>query len=298
MKQIRRSMVFALILSLLISMTGCNADDNKADASVKYSAIRDQFLAQNAYSFYGRTKLVTGSTANSNLVNYSGVVQGKDVYLDLRLSNPAQKSATTMSLLSRGSDLFMRSNGSNGWFPVAGQDFSIRQEFENWNPIMNVSQMDQMKAKVLPLRDRNGDDDKGAIRVLLDSNKLKAWLREQLRNQQSAQTHGMQSMGMQTQSMHTPKLKMLLSLTESPGRLGTATIQSANQPNDELDNMIDNMELEAEYTIYYDQKNLLPTQLTMAIRSQYIYQNQNIVEHSEIETYIRDYGTKAQLPSP
>lgn len=294
---IRRGLLSALILSLLVSMTGCNANDNKADASVKYNAIRDQFLAQSAYSFYGRTKLVTGSTTNSNLVNYSGVVQGKDVYLDLRLSNPAEKSATMMSLVSRGPDLFVKSNKQNDWSPVAGQDFSVRQEFENWNPIANVYQMDQMKARVLPLRDGNREDDFGAVRVLLDSNKLKNWLREQVRNQQKSQTLGIQSYGMRTTAIHTPKLKMMLSLDEGIGRQGTATIQ-ANQTNTELDNMIDNMEIEAEYTIYYDRKNMLPTKLTMAIRSQYVHGYQNVVEHSEIETFIRDYGTQARIPSP
>ncbi|MGC5327558.1 hypothetical protein [Brevibacillus sp. SYSU BS000544] len=294
---IRRGLLSALILSLLVSMTGCNANENKADASVKYNAIRDQFLAQSAYSFYGRTKLVTGSTTNSNLVNYSGVVQGKDVYLDLRLSNPAEKSATMMSLVSRGPELFVKSSKQSDWSPVAGQDFSVRQEFENWNPIANVYQMDQLKARVLPLRDGNREDDFGAVRVLLDSNKLKNWLREQVRSQQRSQTLGIQSNGMRTTAIHTPKLKMMLSLDEGIGRQGTATIQ-ANQSNSELDNMIDNMELEAEYTIHYDRKNLLPTKLTMAIRSQYVHGNQNVVEHSEIETFIRDYGTKARIPSP
>ncbi len=284
MRQIRGGLLVALALLLL---TGCNARDNKADAEVKYATVRDHFLGQHGYSFYGQTKLVTGSTTNSNLVNYSGVVQGKDVYLDVRLSYPEGKRVTTMSILSRGPELFARVNNGKGWIPVHGQDFSIRQEFENWNPIQNVQQMDQMRAKVLPLRDRDTDDNLEGVRVLLDSGKLKSWLRDQIHRQQS----------MSTESVHMPKMKMALSLSEHPHRLGKAQIQSVQETNS-LENMIDNMELEAEYTLFYDKVKMLPTKMTMAIRSQYVYGNQNVVEHSEIETFFRDYGRSARLPTP
>lgn len=284
MRQIRGGLLLALALLLL---TGCNARDDKTEAEVKYAQVRDHFLTQDAYSFYGRTKLVTGTTANSNLVNYSGVVQNKDVYLDVRLSYPDEKRVTTMSMVTRGPQLFARLNNGNGWSPVSGEDFSIRQEFENWNPILNVQQMDEMRSQVLPLRDRDTGDTLEAVRVLLDSDKMKKWLRSQIRHPQT----------MSTQSVHMPKLKAALSISDQPKRLGTAQIQS-NPGTDNLENMIDNMELEAEYTVYYDKKHMLPTKMTMAIRSQYVYQNQNIVEHSEIETFLRNYGKTTTLPTP
>lgn len=285
MRQIRGGFLIALVLLLL---TGCNAKvNNTASAEVKYAQVRDNFLSQSAYSFYGRTKLVTGTNSNSNLVNYSGVVQDKDVYLDVKLSYPDDKRVTTMSLLSKGPDLFAKVNNGSGWTPVQGHEFSLRQEFENWNPIVNVKQMNEMCAQVLPLKDKVTNDNLEAVRVVLDSGKMKEWLRNQVRQPQAAST----------QSVHAPKLKAALSISDHPKRLGTAQIAS-NPSNNNLENMIDNMELEAEYTIYYHKKSMLPTQMTMAIRSQYVYENQNIVEHSEIETFLRNYGKPSQLPTP
>ncbi|MGD8192281.1 hypothetical protein ACQCN2_20110 [Brevibacillus ginsengisoli] len=284
MRRIREGLIVALTFLMI---TGCHAKDDKADAQVRYAMVRDNFLAQNAYSFYGRTKLVTGTTTNSNLVNYSGVVQDKDVYLDVRHSYPEEKRITTMSLLAKGPQLFSKMSSSAAWSPVHDGDFSIRQEFENWNPILNVQQMDQMRAQVLPLRDPNTRDSLKAVRVLLDSNKMKEWLRSQVRHPQT----------MSTQTVHMPKLKAAFSISDLPKHSGAAQIQSDASKNS-LDNMIDNMKLEAEYTIYYDRKQLLPTQMTMAIRSQYVYHNQNIVEHSEIETFLRNYGKPTILPAP
>lgn len=284
MRRIREGLIVALTFLLL---TGCNANNDQATAQMRYAQVRDHFLSQNAYSFYGQTKLVTGTTTNSNLVNYSGVVQDQDVYLDVRLSYPDEKRVTTMSLLSKGPQLFAKLSPTSGWAPVHGEDFSIRQEFENWNPILNVQQMDQMRAQVLPLRDRNTGDTLEAVRVLLDSDKMKQWLRSQVRHPQT----------MSTQSVHMPKLKAALSLSDQPKRLGGMEIQADTTKNN-LENMIDNMEIEAEYTLYYDKKHMLPTQMTMAIRSQYVYQNQNIVEHSEIETFLRNYGKTTSLPTP
>jgi hypothetical protein len=74
-----------------------------------------------------------------------------------------------------------------------------------------------------------------------------------------------------------------------------ARIQSA-EPN--VNEMIDQMELEAEYTVYYNETTKLPTSLVMSIRSEYDLNDQRVQEHSQVETFILDYGNNRELPDP
>jgi hypothetical protein len=61
---------------------------------------------------------------------------------------------------------------------------------------------------------------------------------------------------------------------------------------------VDQMDLEAEYTIYYDKSTMLPTSLLMSISSQYDMNDQRVQEHSQVETYIQNYGKVPPLPNP
>jgi hypothetical protein len=274
-------------LLLAASLAGCNQTGVRQDAAATYAQIRESFQQQQAFSFYGQTKLLTGDTANGNVVNFSGRKQGNDLYMDVKLSFPEQKRVDTMSLLAKGEQLYAKAGGDRQWRSVNGQDGSLHQELNNWNPVFNFQQMDQMKASVLSLDDKNPEDNLGAVRVLLDSTKLKNWLAGQMK----------QRAGAHTQGVHVPRLKLAMTLSEAlrrPDRPG-AKAQSA-QPN--VNEIIDQMELEAEYTVYYDQTTKLPTSMVMSIRSEYDLNDQRIQEHSQVETFIRDYGNHRELPDP
>ncbi len=273
---------------LFASLAGCNqTGQNAAEADSAYAQIYESFSQQQAFSFYGRTKLLTGDTANGNVVNFSGQKQGNDVLMNVKLSFPERKRVDSMSILSRGDQLYAKSGDNQPWRSIDGRDGSVRQELENWNPVVNFQQMDQMKASVIPVSDRNPEDDLAAVRVLFDSNKLKMWLAQQMKQQA----------GTRIQSVHAPRLKMAMTLsdgdwkTRQPG-MG---VQST-EPN--IDQIIDQMELEAECTIYYNQNTMLPTSTVMSIRSQYDVNNQRVQEHSQVETFLQDYGHSRQLPDP
>lgn len=274
------ALIGSCLLLVLASAAGCTRENAQQSAEGNYVKVRDQFLAQQAYEFHGRTQLLTGNTTNGNLVNFSGKKQRDQTYLTVSLSVPEKNQADTMSLLSKNQQLYAKFSDKESWKPVEG-DQSLQQEFANWDPVYSFEQMDAMRTKVIPLADRSPDDGRKAFRVLLDANKLKTWLAEQMTAQARSKV----------QSIATPKLKLAMTLSESEWkrRPAGARIQAA-ETKSKINEIIDQMEVEAEYTVYYDEKRMLPTSLIMNIRSEYDMQNQRVNEHSEIETYLLNYG--------
>ncbi|HZG82772.1 MAG TPA: hypothetical protein VEZ13_18605, partial [Brevibacillus sp.] len=147
------------------------------------------------------------------------------------------------------------------------------------------AQMDEMKKSVIPIT-KNLRTDQAGIRVVLDSAKLKNWLGAQLQAQTGSHIQSV-SPG---ENLHKPSQKLAMSLSKGdwlePPQ-GTR-IQSAGNAN--IQEIIDQMDLEAEYTIMYHKSTKLPTSMLMSIRSQYDYNNQRVQEHTQVETYLQNYG--------
>lgn len=58
------------------------------------------------------------------------------------------------------------------------------------------------------------------------------------------------------------------------------------------------MDVNAEYTVYYNKTSKLPTTITMSIQSQYDLNGRRVREHSQVETYLQNYGRVKPLPQP
>ncbi|GAA4717308.1 hypothetical protein [Brevibacillus fulvus] len=286
MKQIQRFRSIAWVVLLAMALAGCTREEPTQHAQNAYEQVRKNFSSQQAFAFYGRTKLVTGQTANGNVVNFSGQKQGDDIYLNVKLSAPERKRIETLSLLARREQLFAQDGNQGNWVPVNQQDVALQQEFNNWNPVFTFKQVDQMKKEIVPIEDRRPDDELEAVRVLLDSDKLKTWLAKQLKQQarsQALSTHAL--------AAHTPRHKWALSLSDDDWkRFAQGARVQAAETNGDIDQLIDRMELEAECTIYYNRDTMLPSSTVMTIRSAYDLHNQRIQEHTQVETFLQNYG--------
>ncbi|MEJ8543993.1 hypothetical protein [Brevibacillus borstelensis] len=289
-----------VMLALLCGcLTGCNQMGVKQNADSAFEQVRDRFAEQQAFTFHGRTKLVTGDTASGNAVSFSGRKAGGDMLMRVDFAVPEQKQAKSLSLLSKNEQLYVKSEGSPDWKNTSGHDTVFRQEMSNWDPVFAMEQINEMKKSVLPLKDRAPDDDIEAVRILMDSTKLKNWLAEQMKSQASARTESFAAGAsvMQTEAVHPPRLKYALKLSDGTWnrpRTG-ATIQSTEPPVDEI---IDQMELEAEYTVYYNKNTMLPTNMTMSIRSEYDMNDQRVREYTQVETFLQNYGQVIPVPDP
>ncbi|UFJ41566.1 hypothetical protein LOK74_03265 [Brevibacillus humidisoli] len=281
------SVIGVLVLSLL---AGCNQMETKQSAEADYLAVRDQFLSQQGYSFWGVTKQLAGNNATGSAVNFSGQVQGDDLFLNVKLPLPEQKRVNTLSLLTKEQQLYVKTGDNSSWRSVDDGDVSFQQELNNWNPIISFQQMEEMRTSVVPLRDFHQQDDLRAVRVLLDSSKLKQALAKQMKEQID---------GGRIHTAHVPKLKVAMNLSNGEWRKGERGARiKAEENRQEIDNLIDNMELEAEYTLYYDTTTYLPTRMVMQIRSEYDLDGQRMQEYTEVDTHMRNYGQRYQLPEP
>ncbi|WP_035299869.1 hypothetical protein [Brevibacillus thermoruber] len=282
----RKAWNFIFLPLLCAALAGCNTMGARPNAAAAFDQVRDRFAEQEAFAFYGQTKLLTGDTANGNVVSFSGRKHGDGILMNVNLSQPERKRVNTLSLLSRQQRLYVKQGSDREWKSV-GRDGSFRQELNNWDPVFAFRQMDELKKSVLPLTDRNMADDIEAVRVLLDSTRLKNWLAEQMKEQA----------GPHVQSAHQPRLKLAMMLSDGAWRAPRqgAAIQAA-EPN--VDEIIDQMELEAEYTVYYNKTTMLPTSLVMSIRSEYDANNQRVLEHAQVETFLQNYGQVPPLPEP
>lgn len=284
--------IAAFVMVMFAVLTGCNnqqPQESQQSAEAAYTEVRNRFLAQEGYAFHGRTKLLAGDTANGNLVNFSGQKQGKELFMNVKLSFPEQKRVDSMSLFAQGERLYAKFDDREPWQPVNSGTFSLQQELNNWSPEFNFEQMEEMRTRVVPLEDKVPNDQIAAFRVLLDSNKLKSWLAQQMKNQ----------VGGQIQTLYNPKLKLAMKLSdEEMSELKQGARVQAAQTMREIDEIIDHMELEAEYTVYYDTKQMLPTGMVMNIRSEYDLDDQRVFEHSQIETFLRNYGRQPSMPRP
>ncbi|WP_139491355.1 hypothetical protein [Brevibacillus dissolubilis] len=287
-----------LLALTVVLLVGCSDPQNTAqNADAQFKALRSNFSKQQGYSFHGWTRLLTGFDANGNLVNFAGQVNGKDAFVSIKTSVPDQKKSADMAILSRDNQLYAKLGEQEAWRPVGDQEFSLRQQLANWSPEFSFQQMERMRTKVVPLRDENKDDNLASVRVLLDSRQLKQMLSDQLRAQVDANSQGANVQAVQ--SAYPTLTKGVFTLSRDQlGLMGSgARIQQAKALYN-IDELIEDMQLEAEYTVYYDIKRNLPTMLEMEIRSNYDMNEQRVSEHSRIQTYIWDYGQKFELPSP
>ena len=294
----RKRWTLCMMTLLCTALVGCNQMGVKQNAGSAYDQIRDNFSQQQSYAFYGRTKLLTANRSNANMVNFSGRKDGDAVYMKVKLSVPDEKRIDTLSLLHQGDKLYAKEDDNQDWKNVAKKDVALQQEMNNWSPVFSFQQMDDMKRNVRTLPDENPKDDLEAIRVTLDSAKLKSWLATQMR-EQTASGASIQST---PDFKHKPKLKLAMALSggawqRTHAKQAGPTIQS-KVVNPDVNEIVDQMDLEAEYTIYYNKTSMLPTNLTMSIRSVYDLNNQRVHEHSQVETYLQNYGRVQPLPTP
>ncbi len=286
------SLLISLSMALIVGCGPQTQEQRVQSAQSDYQKIREQFVSQEGYSFHGRTKLLTGTTANANLVNFSGRVQGKDTIMNVKLSMPEQKRAKTLSLMSKDNRLFAKMEGTANWQPVNQNNLSFQQEFNNWDPKFCFKQMEELGSKITPLNEDLGNDNIRALRVTLDSSKLKSWLTSQLKRQNTS---------VQVQSVQAPhvaRLPFAFTLTDGQMQRRNAGF-SIQQADANINDIVSGMDLEAEYTVYYEQSSMLPTKLVMDIRSEYVLNNQRVNEHSEVETYLLSYGQEYNnMPTP
>lgn len=285
----RISSTISVLLSLLL-LAGCGMQQQtKRSAENDFPLLKDQLLAEDSYEFYGRTKLLSDQEVNSNLVNFSGQKQAKDMVMHVKLSFPEQNRAQNMALLSKDRTLYAKLDADHGWKPVSDHDAAFTQEFNNWNPEFSFRQMEQIRMRVVPGPDNNPNDNIKVMRVHLDPAKLKSWLATQMKEQ----------VGSQTRSVHTPRLKIAMKLSDGnwnklPKEL---RVQSA-AAHRTIDEIVNNMNIDAVCTISYDYHKMLPVYMEMSIRSAYDKDGQRVRENSQVETFFRNYGQGYQLPQP
>lgn len=287
------------LLTVACTVGGCTQMGVKQNPSSTFEEVRDQFAAQSSYAFYGRTKLLTANSANANMVSFSGRKDGEAEYMNVKISVPEEKRVQTLSLLREGSELYAKQEQGEKWKPVSGDGVALRQEMDNWSPSFCFQQMDEMKKDVRQLPDENPRDDLEAISVTLDSAKLKAWLAAQMQEQAAAGSRIQSAAG--PFPGHKPKLKLAMQLSDGDWagasvRQGGTSIQ-AKQSQD-VKALVDQMDVEAECTIYYNKNTMLPTNMTMSIRSAYDLHDQRVKEHSQVETFLQNYGRAKPVPAP
>ncbi|CAM3578358.1 hypothetical protein EDM52_19450 [Brevibacillus invocatus] len=289
----RKGWIICLVACVAMSLGGCGQMGVKQNAGTDFEQIRDHFANQQGYEFYGRTKLLTDNSANANMVNFSGRKDGDTVFMNVKLSVPEKKRVETLTLLDQGTTLYTKKDGAQEWVQSAGDDAALRQEMENWNPAFAFQQMSEMRKNVYPIQDNNVKDDQAMIRVVMDSAKLKGWLASQLQGQSGTHIQSLPSM-----NRHQPSMKLAMSLTKGDWRQPGEGVSIQSTGKTDVQEIVDQMDLEAEYTILYQKSNKLPIRMTMSIRSQYDYKDQRIQEHSQVETYLQNYGKVKPVPDP
>lgn len=278
--------------------SSCGQMNVKQNAGTTFEQVRDKFAAQNSYAFYGQTKLLTANSSNANMVNFSGRKDGEAVYMNVKLSVPEENRADSLFLLRQGDKLYTKHGENEDWKKVASDTPALQQEMNNWSPVASFEQIDAMKRNVRLLPDENPKDDFEALGIVLDPTQLKSWLASQMQEQTKPGTK-IQSMPGRDKP-YIPKLKLAMSLSEGNWRAQTRQSGAAIQSSKKVDirELVNQMEVEAEYTITYNNKTMLPTNLTMSIRSSYDLNDQRVKEHSQVETYLQQYGQVKPIPAP
>lgn len=291
----RKVRMLCLIAAALVFTGGCSEMRVRENSSTAYAMVRDKFAAQQSYEFYGRTKVLSANSANGNMVNFSGRKDGTAAYMNIRRSHPEQSRAQTLSLLDQdGKKLYARLENDKDWREAGLQEAVLRQEWNNWDPAYAFAQMDEMKQRIIPLTSLRSARDVAAIEVVLDSAKLKKWLASQLREQQGARVQSAASFW-----PYQPSVKLAWRLTRGSGfAAGSAGAQVQSAPPSDLNEILKRMDVEAKYTIYYNKSSMLPTSITMSIRSAYNFRDQRVQEHSQVDTYLQNYGRAKPIPRP
>jgi len=294
----RNGWTICLVTLMCVAMSGCNQMGVKQNAGSAFDQVRDHFSAQESYAFYGNTRLLAENSANGNVVNFSGRKDKDAVFMNVKLSLPDEKRVDNLSLLQQGSRLYAKQGSDREWKSVAHTQSVYQQEMNNWDPAACFQQMADMQKNIRPLPDENPNDNVEAVSVTLDPAKLKNWLVTQMHEQSGGAGPRAQSTA---GAAYKPRLKLAMTLSDgswknsSTGRKGPR-IQSAAAPN--ISEIVDQMDVNAAYTVYYNRTSMLPTSIIMSIQSQYDVNGQRVREHSQVETYLQNYGKVKPLPNP
>ncbi|MFD2370876.1 hypothetical protein ACFSO0_13155 [Brevibacillus sp. GCM10020057] len=294
----RKGWTICLAALLCTAMSGCNQMGVKQNASSAFDQVRDHFSVQDSYAFYGNTRLLTENSTNANVVNFSGRKDKDAVFMNVKLSMPDEKRVDNLSLLHQGNKLYAKQGSDREWKSVAHTQSAYRQEMNNWDPAFCFEQMAEMKKNVRMLPDDNPNDDIEALRVTLDPAKLKNWLVTQMHEQTGGGGPRVQSTA---DTAYKPRLKLAMALSDGSWKKSATAqkgphIQSQAAPN--VNEIVDQMDVNAECTVYYNRTSMLPTNITMSIHSEYDVNGHRIQEHSQVDTYLQNYGKVKPIPNP
>lgn len=286
MKLKRNQLLLPFIIMIIFA--GCTATPQaEADHSAQIqSDILEKMADQKHYSFQGTTSITLSEKEMEDLVQFNGFINNKDnMYMDLSIASIEGMAEEKMQFVQLPNKMMVRYAEEDEWEEIDKQQQTLFSELKNWNPEYFLSMMQSNTVHTEEIK----ENDKHGLFIQLNQEAVREQIADQVR---STLNGGLTEKDIQ-------EMKENLGLTnEEIAEMQGELEEQMQATEDQIEEMLRTMQVEAHYTVFYDPSTLLIKQIEQNIRTNYQMEGEEIKETMMIHMQFSDYGKERSLPLP
>ena len=286
MKLKRNQLLLPFIIMIIFA--GCTATPQaEADHSAQIqSDILEKMADQKHYSFQGTTSITLSEKEMEDFVQFNGFINNKDnMYMDLSIASIEGMAEEKMQFVQLPNKMMVRYAEEDEWEEIDKQQQTLFSELKNWNPEYFLSMMQSNTVHTEEIK----ENDKHGLFIQLNQEAVREQIADQLR---STLNGGLTEKDIQ-------EMKENLGLTnEEIAEMQGELEEQMQATEDQIEEMLRTMQVEAHYTVFYDPSTLLIKQIEQNIRTNYQMEGEEIKKKMMIHMQLSDYGKERSLPLP
>jgi len=286
MKLKRNQLLLPFIIMIIFA--GCTATPQaETDHSAQIqSDILEKMADQKHYSFQGTTSITLSEKEMEDLVQFNGFINNKDnMYMDLSIASIEGMPEEKMQFVQLPNKMMVRYAEEDDWEEIDKQQQTLFSELKNWNPEYFLSMMQSNSVHTEEIK----ENDNHGLFIQLNQEAV----REQIADQVRSTLNG----GLTEEDIQEMKENLGLTNEEIAEMQGELEEQ-LQATEDQIEEMLRTMQVEAHYTVFYDPSTLLIKQIEQNIRTNYQMEGEEIKETMMIHMQFSDYGKERSLPLP
>lgn len=281
-KNIHRVLLTMLLIGIIF--TGCTTEPEALDPNEAQAQILDKMGAQQHYSFNGKVSVTIGEETVADIVKFNGFINNKDrMNLELSIASIEGTPEEKMQLLQLP-DKTMIKYADEDWEEVSEEEQGLFTEFNNISPEYILAQINHSSISSEAIE---GKENIEGIMIKLNEEDLLTEIEEQLKANLTA--------GFTEEDLREMKEELGLSDEEIADMRQELETQLA-ATNEQIEEMLNSMSLDATYEVYYDPSTFLIQELLLNTVSTYQLDGESMQESVTVNIQFSGYGEEKELP--
>ncbi len=276
-----------LLMTLVVLTVGCTVSPqtNEENINTVQSTILEKMANQKHYTFQGKTSVTLSEKMMEDVVQFNGFIHNKDnMYMDLSIASIEGMPEEKMQFIQYPDKMMVKYSKGEEWEQIGTQDQTLFYELKNWNPEFFLTMIAKNSIHTERLDKKESSE---GLLIQLNQKSMKELIVNQLRNVLNG--------GLSEEEMK--EMKENLGLTDEEITQMREELDKQLQATEEqIDEMVNTMDVEASFTVYYDPANMLIQQIVQHINTNYQLQGEEFQEMMIVDIQFSNYGEERTLP--